>query len=170
MAALKPFLDSHAHEIHPVTRSIIEEANKYSAVDAFAAGYRLAELKREAESMWATVDVLLLPTAGTCFTVVEVLREPIRRNTELGYYTNFVNLLDLCATAAPAGICSNGLPFGFTVAAPAGRDGLALCISDRLHRTKPVTMGATGIPAPLCREAARAHSPARLLSKSGCPP
>jgi allophanate hydrolase len=148
MAALRSFFDGHAAEMFPVTRTIIEGAARYSAVDAFGAFYRLAELRRRTEPMWADFDVLLLPTAGTCFTLEQVAAEPIQRNTDLGYYTNFVNLLDLCATAVPAGLGPNGLPFGVTLMAPAGRDGLALGIADRLHRTQTLRMGATGLPVP----------------------
>jgi allophanate hydrolase len=153
MAALSSFFDRHAEDMHPVTRTIVEGAKRYSAVDAFEAGYRLAELKRLTEPMWSTVDILLLPTAGTCFTIEEVFREPLMRNTELGYYTNFVNLLDLCATAVPSGFWPSGIPFGVTLAAPAGQDGFVLGIADRLHRVKPLPMGATGIPVPGVRPA-----------------
>ena len=151
MAALKPFFDAHAAVVHPVTRGIIEGAKRYSAVEAFESMYRLAELKRRVELMWNAVDVLLFPTAGTCYTIEEVAAEPVTRNTDLGYYTNFVNLLDLCATAVPYGFCQNGLPFGVTVVGPAGRDGSVLGIADRLHRARILQLGATGIPVPACR-------------------
>ena len=49
------------------------------------------------------MDVLLLPTAGTIYTNEAVEADPVRLNTNLGYYTNFVNLLDLAAIAVPAG-------------------------------------------------------------------
>ena len=150
MAALKSFFDLHSADMHLTTRAVIEGAKRYSAVDTFAALYRLAELKRATEGMWDVIDVLVLPTAGTCFTIEDVLAEPIQRNTELGYYTNFVNLLNLCATAAPTGFCRNGLPFGVTVIAPAARDGFTLDVADRLHRSRNIQMGATGIPVPAC--------------------
>jgi allophanate hydrolase len=151
MAALKSFFDGHAADMHPITRTIIEGATRYSAVDAFEAAYRLAELRRRTEPMWDAIDVLLLPTAGTCFTIDKVAAEPIQRNTDLGYYTNFVNLLDWCATAAPSRFCPDGLPFGVTLVGPAGRDGFVLEIADRLHRVHTMPMGATGIPVPACR-------------------
>jgi allophanate hydrolase len=148
LSAIRSFFDRYAAEMHPVTRVVIESAERYSAVDAFQAQYRLAELKRVTEPMWETVDVLLLPTAGTCFTIDDVMTEPLKRNTDLGYYTNFVNLLDLCAVAVPAGFYSNGLPFGVTLIGPAGHDGLVLGIGDRLHRLKGIRMGASAIPVP----------------------
>jgi allophanate hydrolase len=150
LAALKSFFQDQAEDVHPVTRAIIEGARRYSAVDAFESVYRLAECKRRAEAMWDIVDVLLLPTAGTCYTIDEVAAEPIQRNTDLGYYTNFVNLLDLCATAVSAGASPNGIPFGVTLVGQAGQDGLALGIAGRLHRMQAGQMGATGIPVPAC--------------------
>jgi allophanate hydrolase len=70
------------------------------------------------------MDALLLPTTGTIYTVEQVLAEPLRLNTNLGTYTNFVNLLDLCGVAVPAGFrAKNGLPFGVTFLAPARHEG-----------------------------------------------
>jgi allophanate hydrolase len=151
LAALESFFPSHAAAIHPVTRGIIEGAKRFSAADAFAAGYRLAELKRLTEPIWDLVDALLFPTAGTCFTIEAVNAEPLQRNTDLGYYTNFVNLLDWCATAVPSGFNKDLLPFGVTLAGPAGEDGFVLGIADRLHRIKPMPLGATNATLPVCR-------------------
>ena len=41
--------------------------------------------------------MLVVPTVPRVPTVAEVLAEPYAVNTMLGTYTNFVNLLDLCA-------------------------------------------------------------------------
>jgi allophanate hydrolase len=72
------------------------------------------------------MDVLALPTTGTMYTRAQVEADPIRLNSNLGYYTNFVNLLDLAAIAVPAGLRPDGLPFGLSLIAPAFHD-LALC-------------------------------------------
>ena len=68
------------------------------------------------------MDVLLLPTAPVQETVEAVEADPIARNARLGFYTNFVNLLDYCAVAVPAGFKANGLAFGVTLIAPAFAD------------------------------------------------
>jgi len=65
---------------------------------------------------------MLTPTAGTIYRIEEVERDPVELNSNLGYYTNFMNLLDLCAVAVPAGFQSNGLPFGVTLIARAFAD------------------------------------------------
>jgi allophanate hydrolase len=72
--------------------------------------------------------------------------DPIRLNSRLGTYTNFVNLLDWSALALPAGFRSDGLPFGITFIAPAWSD-LALCeLGERWQRHAAWPRGATGRP------------------------
>lgn len=121
-AALGAFLTQHADDVHPVVRQIIMGADRYSAVDAFVASYQLAAARRRTEPVWAQVDVLALPTAGTIYKIADVERDPVALNTNLGYYTNFVNLLDLAALAVPAGMRADGLPFGISLMGPAMSD------------------------------------------------
>ncbi len=82
----------------------------------------------------SSADLLLLPTTGTIYTREEVEADPVRLNTNLGFYTNFVNLLDLAAVAVPAGFRPNGLPFGVSVIGTAQTELALLCVADRLHR------------------------------------
>ena len=94
------------------------------------------------------VDFIITPTAGRQYTVAEIEADPVRLNSNLGYYTNFMNLLDLSACAVPAGFQQNGLPFGITLAAPAFYDRVLLSLADRLHGRLVETQGATGLPLP----------------------
>lgn len=120
LAAIQPFFEQHADALHPVVRQILTDAAKYSAVDAYRGLYELERLRQFAARAWEQIDVLLLPTTPTIYTVNEVIADPVRLNGNLGIYTNFVNLLDLCGIAVPAGFRpSNGLPFGVTLLAPA---------------------------------------------------
>jgi allophanate hydrolase len=121
-AALRAILADNPDAIHPVVRSIVESGHRYSAIEAFDGLYRLAELAREAEAMWAEIDLLALPTAPTSYRVSEMLAAPIALNATLGAYTNFVNLLDMVAIAMPAGAYGSGVGFGVTLIAPAGTD------------------------------------------------
>jgi allophanate hydrolase len=123
-SAARSILETDPNAIHPVVRSILLAARKFSAVDAFEAQYRLAELARESEKTWQAVDALLLPSAGTIYTIEQILAAPIELNSNLGRYTNFMNLLDLCGIAIPAGFRSDGIPFGVTLAAKAWADPL----------------------------------------------
>jgi len=121
-AALQDLLRDDPEAIHPVVRTIVEQGHAYSAVETFEAAYRLAELARMAEAMWAEVDLLALPTAPTAYRVAEMLAAPIALNANLGAYTNFVNLLDMAAIAVPAGHYQSGVGFGVTLMGPAGSD------------------------------------------------
>jgi len=130
-AALREFIETKPEAFFPVTRDIIAKGVDATAVDAFSAGYRLQALRREAEAVWTEIDLLLTPTAGTIYRLDEVEAEPVRLNSNLGYYTNFMNLLDLSALAVPTGFTPQGLPFGITLAAPAFSDDYLLAIGTR---------------------------------------
>jgi allophanate hydrolase len=105
--------------VHPAVRAVILSARKFSAVDAFESQYRLAALARDSERTWESFDAILLPSAGTIYTIEQMLADPIQLNTNLGRYTNFMNLLDLCGLAVPAGFRSDNVPFGITFFATA---------------------------------------------------
>ncbi len=147
LAAVGEFYDAHAEDMDPTVRGIIGGAAQWSAADAYKAQYKLAALRRQASAVWNSADVLLLPTTGTIYTHAEVAAEPITLNTNLGYYTNFVNLLDLAAVALPAGFRPNGLPFGVSLIGSAGTDTALLTLTDRLHRHSGRTLG--GLPTRL---------------------
>lgn len=118
-SAAKSIIETHPNAVHPVVRAVILSARNFSAVDAFEAQYCLAALARESESTWQSFDALMLPSAGTIYTIEQMLADPIQLNTNLGTYTNFVNLLDLCGLAVPAGFRSDKIPFGVTFCAQA---------------------------------------------------
>ena len=118
--------------LHPVVRGIIEQGTQYSAMDSFKAEYQRAALTRQIAEALAPFDALLLPTTPIFPTIEAVLAEPVQRNSELGAYTNFVNLADLCALAIPAGRRADGLPFGVTLMAAAWHDALLSQIARQL--------------------------------------
>ena len=146
--AIREFIDRKPEALHPVTRQITLGGAKPSAADCFAAQYKLRALIREAEPAWKAADVIIAPTAGTTYTIAEVEADPIRLNSNLGVYTNFVNLMDLSAIAVPAGFTAAGLPLGVTLLAPAFADRALCALADELHRALVGTMGATKHPLP----------------------
>jgi len=147
-AAVGAFLESNPDALLPVTREIIERGKKPSAATAFEGQYRLQALKRAGEQVWARVDLILTPTAGTIYSLAAVEADPIGRNATLGYYTNFMNLLDLAGVAVPAGFRGDGLPFGVTLVGPRSSDRGLLALADRLHRASVNTLGASNQPLP----------------------
>jgi allophanate hydrolase len=152
--AIRAFIETQADAMHPVTRQIIAGAARQSAADAFAGLYRLAELKRWTAPVWREIDILAVPTMPTLYTLADLEREPVLANSRLGTYTNFVNLLDLCALAVPGRFRDDGRPAGITLIAERGRDGLLAGLGERFHAQAEVALGATG--RPLAKAPARA--------------
>jgi allophanate hydrolase len=146
--AIRSLLASSPDAIHPVTRAIIQEGARPSAADAFAAFYKLEELRRVRDHVFHAIDALVLPTMPTVYTVEQVLADPIGLNSRLGTYTNFVNLLDLCGIAVPASIRADGAPAGITLLAPAGNDATLASIGRVFHADTGLSLGATERPQP----------------------
>ena len=146
--AIEELVATRPESLHPVIRAIVEPAVDISAVDAFKAEYRMADYRRFAEVFFADVDFALTPTAGTVYTVDEMLNDPVQLNTNLGFYTNFMNLLDCAAVALPVGFLGNGLAWGVTAFAPAGGDRALLRLTARYLNDNPLSLGATGLQRP----------------------
>lgn len=146
--AIKDFIEAQPEAVFPPVRTIIEGGKAKTAADAFAASYKLKALKRVCDAVWKDIDCLLTPTAGTIYRIADMQADPIRLNSNLGYYTNFMNLLDYAAVAVPAGFQAEGdaqgLPWGVTLAAPAFKDVPLLRLADRFHRAQAaLSLGAT---------------------------
>lgn len=143
------FLSNHPASAHPVVDEIIRGGAQHSAADVFRAQYLLQALKSEVSALFDQVDVVVLPTIGTTFTVEQVLADPVRTNTMLGHYTHCGNLLDLCAVSVPAGTTADGRPVALMLLAPAQTDDVLLAAADLLSRicSRPVTQAADSVPA-----------------------
>ncbi len=159
-AATKPLIEEDPGALQPVTRAIIEEARKFDAVAAFEAVYKLADLRRGTQVAWADFDVMVVPTIPRPYTVAEVEADPVRLNSRLGIYTNFVNLLDLSAFATPSGMRGDGLPSSMTLIGPSGADGLLAGLAAAIQTRSGAPMGATGL-------AVRPVAPAAPLAPAG---
>ena len=145
---IRNLLASSPDSIHPVTREITAAGARLTAADTFAALYRLQALRRVAERTFAQLDAIVLPTAPTAYTTAQVAANPIELNSRLGTYTNFVNLLDLCGLALPASMRDDGIPFGITLLAPAGRDAELASIGRVFHADTKLTIGAKSLAQP----------------------
>jgi allophanate hydrolase len=121
-AAVASLLESNPLAIDPVVREVIAPGAAMLATELWDGIYRLAAIKRHADTLWQGIDALAFPTTGTTYRVVELLEAPVTLNSNLGLYTNFVNLLDMAALAVPAGARANGTGFGITLIGPADSD------------------------------------------------
>ncbi|MFT4916374.1 MAG: allophanate hydrolase, partial [Yoonia sp.] len=141
-------LATNPDAIHPVTRQIISHAESMSAADAFKGIYRLADLKREAEPMLVELDMMCVPTIPTFYSVVDLEADPVTPNSNNGTYTNFVNLLDMCAIAVPTAPRSDDRPGSVTLIAAAGNDADVAVIARGFEADCSRTLGATVYPVP----------------------
>ncbi len=147
-AAIQVLIETDPDALLPVTRGIIEPGREILAIDAFKAQYRLQLLKKRADQILKDVDFILTPTTGSIYTIDEVNTDPVALNSRLGYYTNFMNLLDYAAVAVPAGFREKGLPFGVTLFAPAYHDRAICSYAARLHHAAGLTLGTSDSPVP----------------------
>ena len=148
LVPVKDLFCSKPDAFHPTTRAIFERAAQLSATDAFEGIYRLAELRAETAAEWRKMDCLVVPTTGTLYTVEAVEADPIKLNTDMGYYTYYVNLLLLCALAVPGVFRDDALPSSISIIAPAFRDGMIRHMGAMFHRQTNVGLGGTGFPQP----------------------
>lgn len=135
-SAVGEFIETNPDDVHPVVAKIIRRGKEYSATDAFESFYKLEEYKKQVTAVFEEIDVLVTPTTGTIYTIAEITDQPIKRNSNLGYYNNFANLLDLCAITVPAAIMNAGPGFGITVFGEAFQDDLVAAIGCRVRQSR----------------------------------
>lgn len=151
-AAVGNFMKDQASEMNPVVRGIIEKATNFSAVDCFTSEYQRMDLVREIQSRMSEVDALLVPTAPRHPTIKQVEADPVVVNSQLGTFTNFVNLADCSALALPAVMREDALPFGITLIASAWQDKALAAFGKKWHSHTKLTLGATQKSLPLFKE------------------
>ena len=145
---VRALIASSPESLNPITRQVILAGAHGTSADAFAAFYQLEELRRVRDHTFRSIDVLVLPTAPTIYSLEQVQADPISLNSRLGTYTNFVNLLDMCGLAVPASMLPSGTPFGITMLAPSGEDALLAAIGRDFHHASELPLGALKYPQP----------------------
>ncbi len=127
----------------PVIANILETQKDALADDLFKAQYKLQACYQQVQPVLADFDFILTPTAGTIYTIEQVQADPIQLNSNLGYYTNFMNLLDCSAIAVPAGFTPDSLPFGVTLFSRAFSDTRLLSFANLFQQTLKLALGAS---------------------------
>lgn len=156
-------IEQNPDAVLPVIRAVLEKAPGTTAVELFRAQYRLQQLKAICDRIMSEVDCVLTPAYPRPVTLAELRAEPVKRNSDLGYYTNFMNMLDYAAVAVPAGVMHNGLPWGVTLFGRVFTDQYLLSLADGLQRYHGMPLiggNAPALPAPL--SSAR-HDKARVV-------
>ena len=121
---IEDLLKKNSKAIHNVTRQIIKKAENFSAADTFEDYYKLSELKRKVKPILSSVDMLCVPSIPTFYSVNDLINDPFTPNSNLGTYTNFVNLLDMCGITVPTDPRIDGRPGSITFLAMSGEDNL----------------------------------------------
>ncbi|MDW6002387.1 allophanate hydrolase [Vibrio mangrovi] len=143
-AAIEEFFEQDSSRCLPVIQTIIGQAEQLSAVDTFRGLYQLQDYKVACDALLENVDVVLTPTTGTTYTIDHVNQDPVTLNSNLGYYTNFMNLLDYCAIAIPGGFTDADMPFGFTLFGPAFSDRMLMDLASQWQQRIHLPVGASG--------------------------
>lgn len=143
LVSFDDYLKQHGtSQLHPAVAAIFEKSKGFTAVQAYQDQFKLLGYKRRVEREFRDhLDVLIVPTTVRHWKVEEVDVDPLGRNFELGEFTQFANLVDLCAIAIPVGSWTNdqgrAMPFGITLLAPAGRDEALMQLAERLLPNLP---------------------------------
>ena len=145
LASIGSFIYGKPDVLHPVNREIILGAEKYTATDFIGAMYQLRDHRAQITKLFDDIDVIVVPTAGTVYRINEVEDDPITLNANMGYYTNFVNLLDLAAIAVPNGFLSDGSPMGITIVGPAFSDTYLAGLASTFHGRRGIQPGAADV-------------------------
>jgi allophanate hydrolase len=127
-------IEQQPEAVLPVIKAVLDKAPSVSGVETFRAQYRLQALKSICDKLMVDLDCVLTPAYPRPVTLAELHDEPVQRNSDLGYYTNFMNMLDYAAVAVPAGFMANGLPWGVTLFGRTFTDQYLLSLANALQR------------------------------------
>ncbi|HIH6592250.1 TPA: allophanate hydrolase, partial [Klebsiella michiganensis] len=135
-AVVGPLMARQPEAVLPVIRDVLAKAPGTDATATFTAIYQLQQYKARCDAILETLDCVLTPTYPRPVTLDELEAEPIARNADLGYYTNFMNLLDYAAVSVPCGFMPDGLPSGVTLFGRAFTDQYLLGLADAFQRAE----------------------------------
>jgi Asp-tRNA(Asn)/Glu-tRNA(Gln) amidotransferase A subunit family amidase len=140
------FCEANLDRFSPVFRGIVEFARR-TPLDAFmVARRRRFEYVRELDLLLGDDAVLLSPT--NCFTWIrpdgiDPATGQIGDGPE-SFNTDPQNMTGHPAVSVPAGLSSEGVPFGLEITAPRFRDDMALTAAEAWERTHPWPLVAPG--------------------------
>ncbi len=161
------FIEAHAGEMNPVVRGIIEGGApllRGRCIRRRVPASRIAP--RDGSPVGAAWTFWCCPQPAPSTRTMRLPPNPCELNTNLGYYTNFVNLLDLAAVAVPAGRRANGLPFGISFIGRAFSDEALLALAERVHRARRTRLPpADTCPAGLRRARRGWRAPLRTAAE-----
>ena len=146
--AIEKIISKQPEELLPVIKTIIGSAESKTAMDAYSSEYQMQVYRSQSKKILKEFDFLLTPTVGTIYTIDEVNADPIVKNSNLGYYTNYMNLLDCACVAVPGGFLDNDLPWGISLVSTAMTDRKLLSYANKWQQLLQLSPGNVGINLP----------------------
>jgi len=146
--AIENIIQQQPDELLPVIKTIVGGAENKTAMDAFKAEYQMQVYRAQSKKILTEFDFLLTPTVGTIYTIDEVNADPIVKNSNLGYYTNYMNLLDCACVAIPGGFLDNDLPWGISLVSTAMSDRKLLSYANKWQQRLKLKPGNVNIKLP----------------------
>ena len=122
--ALASLVDDPATPLDEAVRPRVKAGATLSARDYLSALAERERMKRVYTAAMADVDAMLTPTAITPPIPIAT----IDQGTTPAMFTRWVNFLDLCALAVPAGFTDDGLPLSLQIVCAGYQESLALRI------------------------------------------
>lgn len=139
------FLQGNLDALHPVTKELFSRAleSPPSAYDVFKDQALQTQLTRKVQQMFdplaGGVDVLIVPTMPHHPTIEAMLADPLKLNSQMGVFTHYVNVVDMCGVSIPVRTYETAegvtLPFGITVLGGSGFDAKVLGIAAVIEET-----------------------------------
>ncbi|MGH7005800.1 MAG: amidase family protein [Alphaproteobacteria bacterium] len=146
--AVRDLIEKEPDALLPVIRDILRDSRKWSALDAFEYFYQLRKLRRRIDTAWQDIDVLVVPTSGTAYSIAEIQQDPVRLNNHLGHYSYFVNLVEMCAVSVPNGFLPTcGVAMGITMIGRRWHDAKIARLASAYHNALGIVPGMFGKPS-----------------------
>jgi Asp-tRNA(Asn)/Glu-tRNA(Gln) amidotransferase A subunit family amidase len=142
----RAFVEQGLERMHPSVRAFMEDGLATSLDDYLAARRRRFEYVRELDELLGGDAVIATPTlASTGWLAEGWMPGPERTSVPAEVYNTTVqNITGSPAISLPAGVCSNGVPFGLQITGPRFRDDLLLDIADAWEGANPWPLVAPG--------------------------
>jgi Asp-tRNA(Asn)/Glu-tRNA(Gln) amidotransferase A subunit family amidase len=132
----RAFVSEGLERMHPAVRAFFEEGLSTSLDDYLAARRRRFEYVRELDELLGDDAVIATPTLASTGWLAEGWMpgpDPTTVPAEV-YNTAVQNITGSPAISLPAGVCSNGVPFGLQITGPRFRDDLLLDVASAWER------------------------------------
>jgi Asp-tRNA(Asn)/Glu-tRNA(Gln) amidotransferase A subunit family amidase len=139
-------------ELEPVTRALVDHANRASAVAHYAAIQRLHLTGRDLGAVFARYDVILSPVfadpplpLGRFSMATPSLDDYVAEARAGMPFTSWYNAAGCPAASLPLGWTADGLPIGVQIACAHGRDDRVLALSAQLEAAAPWAARRPGV-------------------------